>query len=297
VLLFNLQLDWRPLHFQTSERHATQVELLMWLRHPVEQAVITTPLLYIALLGALVGAVRAARGGDHRSALLACLALAPLGTYFALSPFSDNSHDHIHWPLVGYLPLLPLLPGLLRGWAARGTAGRVAAAAAPALGLAVVLLAFADLVTGWPGVRSLHGPFDGWSELVAETRARLAAVAPAPSGSPALILADNYIAAAQLQFRLGDAAEVYVANHPKNAAHGRDLQLKLWQRDEAAFRRQAGASALVVVELTETRGADRAAWRAHVSSLFDECELLGTLDCLNGKRSFRFHVGRGVRGG
>jgi len=221
----------------------------------------------------------------------------PLGTYFVLSPVSDHGHSHQHWPVVGYLPLLPLLPGVLRGWAARGAAGRVAAIAAPALGLVLVLVAFVDLYTGWPGIRSLHGPFEGWSELEAETRVRMAAVAPAPGGGPALILADNYIAGSQLQFRLGDAAEVYVADHPKNAEHGRALQLQLWHLDEAAFRSRAGASALVIMESTETHGSDLESWRAHVASLFDECEMLGRLKSSNGKRNFRFHLGRGVRGG
>jgi 4-amino-4-deoxy-L-arabinose transferase-like glycosyltransferase len=296
VLLLNLQLDWRPLDYQANGRHAHAADWVAWLRHPLEHALVMTPVAFVGLVVALVAGVRAARRGDQGRALLCCLALAPLGTYFLLSPFSDREHNYLHWPVVGYVPLLPLLPAVLRDWRARGRAGRVAAAAAPGLGLAAVLLAFVDLATGWPGMGFLHGPFEGWTELVAVARERLpAGRAPGvPAGGPALVLADNYIAAAELQFRLGEAADVYVADHPLNARHGRALQFEVWSRDEAAFRARVGELALVVMESTESKSRDRDAWEAHLRALFEDSERLPTLRSERSKRVFRFFEGRGV---
>jgi 4-amino-4-deoxy-L-arabinose transferase-like glycosyltransferase len=290
ALLFNAALDWQPLRYQAGSRHVDAQGPRAWLLHPLEQATVTTPLLYAALLLALWSGLRAMRAGDRGRALLGFFALVPLGTYWALSAVSDTGHDYMHWPAVGYLPLLPLVPDVLRGWAARGGAARLAARAAPVLGLAVALLAFADLATGVPGLRFLHGPFDGWDELADSTRAKLAA--GTLDEPPALLLADNYIAAAQLQYLLGAEVEVYVADHPMNERHGRGLQFRLWGRDEAGFLRHAGERALVVKELTEKpRPMDSATWAAHLGLLVHEAEPLGVLHCEVGKRRFSFQAG------
>jgi hypothetical protein len=311
VLLFNLQLDWAPMAFQAGARHAQTGGFGAWLRHPLEQAGVTTPFAYVALLCALVAGVHAARRGDRGRALLCCFALAPLGTYFLLSPFTDTDHDYVHWPVVGYLPLLPLLPGVLRGWAPRGRLGRAAGVAAAALGPALVLVAFVDVATGWLDMPFLHGPFGGWSELAPATREHLAAGrnaapppgmdAPGPSAAPpgppapALVFADNYRAASELQFRLGDEAQVFVADHPLNTRHGRGLQFELWERDEAAFLRRSSARALVVEEVSESRRRERSAWEARLRGFFEEWEPLGQLVCHPGERVFRFFAGRGIR--
>jgi len=295
VLLFNVALDWQPLLYQGGGRHGDTNGPAAWLLHLAEQALVSTPLLYAALLFALWQAVVAARAGDHRRALLAWLAIVPLGTYWALAPFSDNGHDYMHWPAVGYLPLLPLVPGVLRGWSIRGAAWRCAAWAAPALGVMATLIGFIDLATGVPGLRFLHGPFDGWTELSVATRGKLLAGhgAGATVGEPALLLADNYIAASQLQFLLGAVADVYVADHPLNERHGRALQFRIWERDEAAFRQQVGRQALLVEELSEKpRPMKGAEWRAHLTRLLDEAEPLGMLNCKEGKRRFNFMAGR-----
>ncbi len=294
LLLFNLALDWQPFLYQAGGRHGEANGLSTWLYHLAEQALVSTPLLYVALIVALWQAVAAGRAGDHRRALLASFALVPLGTYWVLAPFTDSGHDHIHWPAVGYLPLLPLLPGVLLGWAARGRAWRIAAWAAPALGVAVTLVAFIDLGTGVAGLRFLHGPFDGWTELNVATRSKLLVGhgAGATVQTPALLLADNYIAASELQFLLGSEAEVYVAAHPKNDQHGRALQFRIWERDEGAFRARGGEPALLVEEVSEKpRPLLGVAWEEHLTSLFEDAEPLGGLDCKQGKRRFRFMAG------
>ena len=83
---------------------------LKGLRYPLEQMGVVTPLLFLALMGALVAAVRRARAGDDGCALLACCAIVYLGFYMILAPFSDAQRMHVHWPAAGYIPLFVLLP-------------------------------------------------------------------------------------------------------------------------------------------------------------------------------------------
>jgi len=297
VLVFNARLDWEPLRFQAAERHAVPRGPMAWLRYPVEQGLVVTPLLFVALLVALWLAVRRARRGDARAAVLACFALLPIGAFFLVSPITDSRHDYVHWPEPGYLPLLPLVPAVLAGWARQGRAGRVLAVATPALAVGITVGALLDGAAGGATLR-LARQFLGWSELAAATRERLAQASPAGrdgDGGEArrpLLVADNYRAAAELQFLLRDGADVYVLNHRLNAEHGRALQYRLWQRDEDGLHGRAGEPALVVVETSENGGPRRAPWLAHVRSLFDPLEPRGVLPRAGGVRDFAFFEGR-----
>src|SRR5262249_50934253 len=116
IVLFNARLHWEPFLYQAAERHAEGRGVIAWPRHVLEQAAVVTPVLYAALLAALLLAVRRARGGDAGAALLATFALVPLGTFCLVSPLTDARHDYVHWPQPGYLPLLPLAPAVLAGW-------------------------------------------------------------------------------------------------------------------------------------------------------------------------------------
>jgi 4-amino-4-deoxy-L-arabinose transferase-like glycosyltransferase len=297
VLLFNARLHWEPLLFQAAERHAVPRGLIAWPRYFVEQAVLVTPLLYGVLLAALALAVRRARSGDSRAALVASFALLPLGLFFLVSPITDSRHDYVHWPQPGYLPLLPLAPAVLAGWERRGRAGRVLAIAAPALAAGLTAGLLLDGALGGATLR-LAKQFLGWSEMAAAARERLAAASPAGhdggdgEAGRHLVVADNYRAAAELQFLLRDGADVYVLNHRVNTQHGRALQYRLWGRDEGGLQSRAGERALVVVETSESGGPRRAPWLEHVRSLFDPLEPRGVLMRAGGVRDFAFFEGR-----
>lgn len=295
ILAFNARLDWEPLLFQAGQRHAAAGGLIALPRHLVEQAVVVTPVLYAALLGALFLALRRGRAGDDCAALLACFALVPLVAYFLASPFTDKRHDYVHWPQTGYLPLLPLAPAVLDRWRRSGDIGRMLAIGAPALAALATLLLLADGVTAG-GVLGRCKQFRGWSELADAVDGRLAAAPAAPPAAAppgaAIVVADNYIAAAELQFRLGARADVFVLEHPLNVEHGRALQYRLWGRDERALAARAGEAAIVVVETSETPFGRRPAWREHVASLFEGLQPTGRLRRAGGVRDFELFEGR-----
>jgi hypothetical protein len=269
LLLFNLREDFVTFTYHLHARHQETRGAVAWLRHLIEQSLATSPLLYLALLAAAWAAVRRARGGDDRAALLASFALVPLGVYFLAAPVSDISHNYWHWPQIGYLPLLVLLPAQLQVWQRSGPLRKAAAGLAPALALALLALAQLDVATGWPGIVSRH-PFAGWSGLASAVRAELP-----PSR---LVVADDYVAGAELSFALGSAAEIYVLDHPVNRKHGRALQFRLWRMDEAALPARAGQEALLVIDRDSTRRGERSAWEARVRAWFEPLGELRVLE-------------------
>lgn len=264
AVIHNVRLDFAPLRYQLGARHAAHEGLENLGKYFTEQAgAAVTPLLYAALILALADAVRRARRGDAPSGVAAVFAGVWIGLFLIASPWSDGANASAHWPLAGYVPLLPFVPGLLRAaWAAGGIRAAFAALAPASAALAVALL-LVDMRTEAFGF-GVRNAFLGWDELAARAR-RLLADEPRP-----LIAADNYMTGAALDLRLGDRADVYVLDHPKNVAHGRAGQYVLWDRDEAALRREhAGHPALYVMDTSAVTSVERPGVSGRQRALFE----------------------------
>jgi hypothetical protein len=137
----------------------------------------------------------------------------------------------------------------------------------------VALLLPPAALLGWPRLPAVRAPFAGWDELAARVRAAL----PVDGNGPPLVVADNYVPAAQLDHALRGSAAVLTLDHPRNAAHGRAPQFSRWGRDESGLRAHAGRRVLLVLQPDRLPRAERPAWRAHVEALFDELRPLETL--------------------
>ncbi len=275
-VVYNLRNDFAPVRYYLAGRHGPHFDAGALFEHLAGQALLVTPLLYLALIGVLATLCRRALAGDDRAFFAASFALAYLGLFFLASPFEDSGLVVAHWPLPGYLPLLPYLPGVIRRFAARDGARRIVALLAPALGAAALALVLSTLGTGWPRLGSIREPFIGWSEVSERSRGLLQEVAPAASGRR-LVVAGNYKLGAQLEMALHGEADVYVLDHHKNRQHGRAGQLVEWRIGEAGLRRRAGEEGLVVIEATEIRTGEHDARIAHAGSFFEGLEPLGEL--------------------
>lgn len=220
LIAWNLENAEAGLRFQLVDRHP-------WAFHAdgawfvAIQALLVTPLL---LAGLVLGAWRH-RGDRHAVPRLLALvgALIVLG-FFVLGFFADTERVSFHWPLPGFVLLLPLLPGVLvtwpRGW-------RRATAVVAALGLVAILGYYA--VVSVPSVRARSaaekwypGNFAGWGPLGKEVSA-LRATMPRNTW----VVADNFKIGAELGFALEDP-DIQVLDHPLNRKHGRAPQLRLW---------------------------------------------------------------------
>jgi hypothetical protein len=127
-----------------------------------------------------------------------------------------------HWPLPGYLALLPLLPVVVAGWTPWL---RRATWAVAASGLVAVLGYYAavsspSLRERAAGLKWYPSNFAGWDSLADAVRARRARM---PEGTR--IVADNFKIGAELGFALGDP-DIAVLDHPLNREHGRAPQLR-----------------------------------------------------------------------
>ena len=264
---------------------------------PLEQAIACTPVLYGLLLW--VGWVSWRRrnlGGPWD--LLAFVALGFIGLYFVLGLFADDLRFRVHWPLPGYLPLLAGLPVLLR-WP--GGSPRLRWLTGLALGVATLGLAaglgYLALASTPVGARQLAGfkafpyAFAGWREAGALV-ARGAVQEPG-----AVLVADNFALAAELDFQFDGRRKVYSLDSPLNVKHGRAPQLAIWQLDEVALRRgHAGEPMLLAVEETAQRERQRLLWLGTLCERIDAPRLLGRLDAFDGRKRFALYVGR-VPGG
>ncbi|GAB1595475.1 ArnT family glycosyltransferase [Lysobacter claricitrinus] len=211
------------LRFQLVERHP-------WAFHATGlwfiaiQALLVTPLLFVALL-------QAGRDG-LRSPLLAARWCAMLGLlvvtgFFVLGFFADTERVSFHWPVPGFLALMPLLPRFIAGWP---PLWRRATAVLAGLGLISVMGYY--VAVSIPDVRArvaaekwYPSNFAGWDEVADAARDELRRMPPGTR-----VVADNFKLGAELGFALGDR-DIVVLDHPLNRKHGRAPQLHLWGLD------------------------------------------------------------------
>ncbi|WP_244240764.1 glycosyltransferase family 39 protein [Luteimonas yindakuii] len=263
LLAWNFDNAEAGLRFQLVDRHpwALHGEGLLFL--PV-QAGVVTPLLFVALLVAAWHGVRSREPVRRLFALLGGLLVAG---FFLLGFFADVERVSFHWPLPGYIALIPLLPALLDAWP-RWL--RTATWSLAAAGL-VAFLGYYAAVSA-PSLREQAAAakwypsnFAGWDELAA-------AVADAHAQMPAgtRIVADNFKIGAELGFALGNP-RIAVLDHPLNRDHGRAPQLRLWGLEAQGAREVAQGSVLLVVGATDVKFSELL---AHYQSL---CARFGRL--------------------
>ncbi|GAB6197312.1 glycosyltransferase family 39 protein [Lysobacter xanthus] len=231
------------LRFQLVDRHP-------WAFHAsglwfvAIQALLVTPLLFALLLKAGRDGVRTPLIASRWFALLGLLVV---GGFFALGFFADTERVSFHWPLPGFLALLPLLPRFLESqprWLGRATAGLAGAGLVAVLGYYVAV--------SLPAVRAktaaekwYPGNFAGWDDAARVVRGELRAM---PAGTR--VLADNFKLGAELGFALDDP-RVAVLDHPLNHKHGRAPQLALWGLDADPAAMLARGPVLLVVGESE----------------------------------------------
>ena len=245
LVAWNLENADAGLRFQLVERHpwAFHAEGLWFI---AIQALLVTPLLFAALGQA---AWRGATSNVAASRYFALLGgLLVLG-FFGLGFFADVERVSFHWPLPGYLALLPLVPALLARWP-RWL--RMATWISAGLGLALILGYYAGVSS--PHLRARFAAekwypsnFAGWGALAEAVRDQRNAM-PADTR----IVADNFKIGAELGFALDDA-DIAVLDHPLNRRHGRAPQLRLWELESAGRSEWGRAPVLLVVGSSEVQ--------------------------------------------
>ena len=238
LLLWNLHNADAGLRFQLVDRHPWSFSG-EGIRLGRMQLLLATPLLLAAMAGA---AWRGLHGAKPAARYLAISGSMIVLGFLALGFFADRERVSFHWPLPGYLALLPLVPAVLARWS-RGW--RIATWATAALGLFGVLGYYA--VASTPSLRGQTASFNfhptnfaGWNQLDAAVRKKLATM---PANTR--LLAGNFKIGAELGFARDDA-DIAVLEHPLNHKHGRAPQLALWGLAHAS-RATLGAGPVLLV--------------------------------------------------
>lgn len=291
LLISNWQMHGAGIAFQLIERNPWRFHADT-LVQPLEQAVTCTPLLYVCLLWAAWQCWRRRLQGGPWD-VIAFLSLTFLVVYFAAGLFADDQRFRVHWPLPGYLPLLVALPALLRQdkvphvWRGFAMGGALLALLLQLLGLGYLGLAAHPSTARWLGAaRAVPTAFMGWRESAEVAKAQLAL-------QPGVLVADNFMMAAELDFQFDGQRKIYTLDSPLNVKYGRAVQVALWGTDEAALhRRHAGAPALLVVDEYALRERDRAAWLESLCSRVDGLRLIHRLSLFDGRRQIAFYRGR-----
>ena len=292
LLVFNAEHDWVALGFQLVERNPWRFHADA-LVQPLEQALVCTPLFYLLLLWGAWQSLRRMRDGAPWDIFALC-AIVPIVAYFIFGCFADDIRFRLHWPLPGYLPLLVTLPVLLRERTSQRSM-RFALMAAFVLLAGGEMLVFVYLTAAAvPGgavalarMKAFPEHFVGWREAAAQTRQLLAQ----PRFADAVLVADNFMLAAELDFTLDGTRKVYSLDHPINTKHGRAPQLALWQRDEAGLRTLGPRSLLLLAEPTARRDRDRLEWMQSLCARVDGLAPVAALDLYDGRKRYRWFSG------
>lgn len=287
IVWFNLAHDFAGVSFQLVDRHPWRFQWEGWRYLPV-QALVVTPLMFAALLAAFSPAARRWRTDAAAGAVILFSAVMLAG-FSAAAFFTDSERSSAHWTLAGYLPLLAWLPAVL------ASLPRWIRPLIPVSGLAgtlvmlgyLVLALRPGLVAGLAEAKAFPDNFAGWRQAAAGVTARL------EGEKPSVVVADNFMLAAELDFELASIPRVYTLDHALNPRHGRALQMAIWELDEAGLRKaRAGREALVVVEESALKIGERPAWARRLCSRFRGLSFDGETVMAQGRKRFLYFTGR-----
>jgi 4-amino-4-deoxy-L-arabinose transferase-like glycosyltransferase len=262
LLVWNLDNADAGLRFQLIERHpwAFHVDGLWFI---AIQALLVTPLLFAAMAHAAWRGVQAGDGVRYFALLGAGVVLG----FFGLGFFADVERVSFHWPLPGYLALLPLVPATLaqwpRGW--RRATWTLAAAGLVVLCGYYAAVSSSQLRARFAADKWYPSNFAGWNELASAVRDYQARL-PADTR----VVADNFKIGAELGFALDDP-RIAVLPHALNRKHGRAPQLALW-RLRAEDREALGRQPLLLVV-----GPSEVEYKHLLARYHELCERVGPL--------------------
>lgn len=284
LFLYNLLHDFAGWQFQFHERNPWQFSSHGMMHLPL-QAFFTSPVLYAALLWCLWQSFHAWRNGERQFGLIVGSAGLPIFLFAVLAFFADQMRTSYHWPLPAYFPLVAVLPLFLAKKFPRWS--RKVFLLLVTTGLLGVATGFVYLATAiLPGLSTdvtgkkiYPDNFVGWNEISTATRA---AIRP-----DEILVADNFMLAAELHFAFSGSRQVYVLDHPLNRKHGRARQLQDWLVDSSALSElKKNSPVLIVVEETATKEWLREKWRAKLCGQFNRLEFEKVIHAPGGREHF-----------
>lgn len=301
TLSFNFSNDLSGIDYHLLERHPWEFQA-EGLLHTLKQAILVTPLLYIALLFTLYRLCVAARAGDTSKGLFALFAACNLGVYLVLAPWTDSTRTSIHWPLSGYLPLLIFLPETLQVSKDYIT-NKFNAQIAHRLLVVTVAIGFTGSVVALAGLGSqafheqlrplvgggvLSNKMAGWKDFAGYVEEL---ITTQQINDDEIIVTDNYYTAAQLALALRAPIEIFNIDQDKAIRDGRAVQYQMWQHNASALATRPQISGLFITEDSTLTVPDKIAIVQRACDQFPQLTYLSQLSLLSGDKKFSFYRG------
>jgi len=303
LLSFNLNNQLSGIDFHLLERHpwVFQPEGLL---HIFKQALLVTPLLYIALAITLYRLLIAARRGDPSRGLFGFFAATNLGVYLILAPWTDSTSTSIHWPLSGYLPLVVFLPETLRV-CFDALAKRFSVKIARQFITGTVILGFCGSLVALLGVGSqalqdqlrplvgtdrISNKMAGWKPFIGYVESLLRSEHFDPQ---AVIVTDNFYTGAQLAFALDSPVPIFNIDEEKAVNDGRAVQYQIWNLNGAALTLRPSLSGLFIAEDSTLTVPDKIAIMQRACGYFGGLQFLSQFSQFDDEKVFSFYRGDG----
>lgn len=297
-LLHNLQTDFVPIRYHLEGRHGLDFSSAALIEFLLLQLFITLLVFLIAWLGVLVMLLKRAMQGNVHAIIFSIFSLTCMLVFLAASPFENSGLTTLHWTAMSYVVLLPFVPEMLSRFVETRPSllRKTAAGLIPVLGGIVILAGMLELGTGCFHIGIRRG-FVGWSETVNKIKEIYSKPLKGEYEGRPILVADNYILAANLDFHLHEHADVYVLDHEKGRRHGRGQQYHIWNMDEKTLKQHTGADSLLIIEETEYEGPSLKSWKLQrrMCSLFESVTYLDDLRALYGKKQFIFLSLKGLK--
>jgi len=293
---WNVQHDWSAVRYHLAARHEWTPSFVAHAPAYIGgHAAAFSPVLYVGMLAAFVGAWRAWRRGAWSGAWLFSFGVGPILFFLAPSLFTEERLSRVQWDEIGYAVGIVALACAIapggegrerRRWRRTGVA---------ALALALVMSLALSAVSRWPGLAAGAGirvptrQMEGWREVTERVEAMDETW---PGGRP-IVVTRSFKTAVCLGFRRG-REDIYTLEHRRNERYGLIGQLAAWGIDERHLEMERGdRDALYVIP----RGHEVA--RPHKPNLkrirrfFTTVEPVDAFDIVRGGHPlFSFHLFR-----
>ncbi len=298
ILWFNFYNDFESAAFYFVDRHPWKFDS-SGLLHVFEQAVVSTPPMYLLFLTTVYLMIEKTRALFSPAALLLSFSLTNLIIYSVLAPWSDSNSTTIHWPLSGYVPLLVFLPESLRfiyNWVENKTnnsAAKILVSIIPAIGLCgtfAALIGIGSQAFQTPLQKVLGGEIlstkmAGWKQFTEHTR-RI--ISDTSLDARPIIVTDNYYTGAQLEFA-GVQAEVYTLDKSKAVRDGRIRQYRIWNKHEDGLIQHVHKPTLFITEDSTLTTLEKHEIVQEMCQYSDELTFENELNLFNRAKTYSYY--------
>jgi hypothetical protein len=284
-IAWNMDHDWSVVRYHLSQRHKWSTDL-GWrpLIYVGEHAGAWSPVLFCGVWAAFVGAGRAWRRGDRRSAWPLAFGVVPILFFLGPNLLTQRKLMSLQWDEIGYAAGIIALAGIPDLAAGEAGGCRWRRTRLAALGVAVALTVVIAAAVVWPAfgaslrLHSIAQQTFGWKEAAR----RLQELEGRWPAKPPVVVGESFRTALCMAYHLGRLDYVYTLDSRWNERYGLRQEITNWKMDEARLREHAGGQAIYVLRKRPSKKDSTEENLRGIDRYFTTVELVNRLDVPTG---------------